>query len=183
VRESALRKSESRNTAVKKGELGKPSLKKNESRDVASRKGKNYVKKRADDNTDSKLQDSTQDRGQITKESKRGKNASVARGRLRSMTPELDSDFEVKEQQFTRGAGDRRSLCNVGTNSKPRKNPSVTFSPTVTCTADGTQVHTAQKTKDMIKKRISTHVHHQKRHVVASETSDTDSTTQELQMV
>ena len=181
MRDPALRKTATRNTAVKKGEIA---LKKNESKDIAlkkneARKGKSYAKKRTDVDMKGKLQNSAQSKAQ----SDRGQNVSAVHGKLRFMTPELDSDSEGKEQHFTRGSRERRSLNNVGTNSKARKNPSVTFSPTVTCTTDSARVFSAQKTKNVTNKKLSTSTHQQKRNVLASETSDTDSTTQELPTV
>lgn len=186
INDSAFTKNETRNTAVKKGESGNAAWKRNEPRDIAlkkneARKGKNYTKKRADGNMNGKLQSSSQDKGQIAKEGKKGRNVSAALGKSRSLTPELDSDFEEKEQRLKRGAGDRRSANSVEANGRLRKNPSVTFSPTVTCTSDS--AHTAQKTKNPTNKRMLTPVHLPKRHVIASETSDTDSTTQELHTV
>lgn len=174
-RDSAVRKSVTRNTAEKKGEVA---LKKNE-----GRKGKSYAKKRTDVDMKGKLKNSAQSKAQSAKESDRGRNVSAARGKLRFMTPELDSDSEGKDQHFTRGTRERRSLNNVGANSKARKNPSVTFSPTVTCTTDSARVLSAQMTKNVTNKKLSTSTHQQKRNVLASETSDTDSTTQELQTV
>ena len=188
IRDSSLRKNESRNTAVKKGETRSTALKKNESRDIALKKnevkkGKNYTKKGAGGNMRSKLQSSIQDKAQFEKESKRERNVNAGLGKSKLTTPELDSDSEEVEQQFNRGAGDRRSKNPVGAGSKQRKNPSVTFSPNVTCTTDSTRVHTAQKTKNLTNKKTLAPVLLHKRHVVASETSDTDSTTQELQTV
>ena len=185
MRDPAFRKSVTRNTAVKKGEIA---LKKNESKDIAlkkneARKGKSYAKKGTDVDMKGKLQNSAQSKAQNAKESDRGRNVSAAHGKLRFMTPELDSDSEGKEQHFTRGARERRSLKNVGVNSKARKNPSVTFSPTVTCTTGSARVFSTQKKKNVTNKTLSTSTHQQKRNVLASETSDTDSTTQELQTV
>ena len=185
MRDPALRRSVSRNTAVKKGEIA---LKKNESKDIAlkkneARKGKSYVKKRNDADMKGKLQSSAQNKAQSAKESDRGRSVSAAHSKLHFMTPELDSDSEGKEQRFTRVARERRSLNNVGANNKARKNPSVTFSPTVTCTTDSARVYSAQKTKNVTNKKLSPTAHQQKRNVVASETSDTDSATQDLQTV
>lgn len=180
-----LRKNGTRNTAVKKGEMAS---KNNESNDVVlkktdSRKEKNFAKKRGDSGLNGKLQNSVQDKVQMGKESKRGRNVSVTHGKLRLRTPDLDSESEEKEQLFTKDGRERRSLSNVGAHKRMRKNTSVTFSPTVICTTDNARGLSAQRTANMTSKGLSTHVEQNKRHVIASETSDTDSTSQEIHSV
>lgn len=168
-KDPSLRQSNTKDSAVKKGD---------------TRKNKSYInhiKKRAEGN----LQSKAQDKGtQIVKENKRGRNVIDARSKSRLAALEHDSDSEGTEQRLKRGVSDRRSFSKVtGPNNKLRKNPSVTFSPTVTCTTDSAPLHTADKTKSKINKGALTPVRVCARHVVASETSDTDSTTQELPMV
>lgn len=168
-KDPSLRQSNTKDSAVKKSD---------------TRKNKSYlshIKKRAEGN----LQGKAQDKGtQIVKENKRGRNVSDARSKSRLAGLEHDSDSEGTEQRSRRGVSDRKSLSKVaGPNGKLRKNPSVTFSPTVTCTTDSAPLHTADKAKSKINKGAMTPVKICARHVVASETSDTDSTTQELPMV
>ena len=179
LRDSSLRKSEPRNTAVKKGEAGNSALKKNDSKDVGlkkndGKKGKNYLKRTGDGNVSSKLESNE---GSVERDTNPG------RGKIKSVTPEFDSDSEEAGQQFKEGAGSRRSKTQVGTKSKLLKNPSVTFSSTVTCSPDNRHAQTSQKTKNLLNKRTLPLSYFQKRHVMTSETSDTDSTTQELQTV
>lgn len=176
---TSFRKSEPRNIAVKKGEAGNSALKKNDSKDVGlkkneGKKGKNYLKRRGDGNVSSKLESIE---GSLERDTNPG------RGKIKSITPGFDSDSEEAGQQFLDGAGSRRSKTQVGAKSKLRKNPSVTFSSTVTCSSDNRHSQTSQKTKNLLNKRTLPLSYLQKRHVMTSETSDTDSTTQEVQTV
>ena len=187
--DTTLRRSDRKDASYRNSYSKDPSLRQTNTKDSAvkksdARKNKSYInhiKKRAESN----LQGRAQDKGtQIVKENKRGRNVSDTRSKSRLAALEHDSDSEGTEQRLKRGVSDRRSSSKViGPNSKLRKNPSVTFSPTVTCTTDSAPLHTADKTKSKINKRALTPVKVFTRHVVASETSDTDSTTQELPMV
>ena len=184
-----LRRSDRKDASYRNSYSKDPSLRQTNTKDSTvkksdARKNKSYInhiKKRAESN----LQDRAQDKGtQIVKENKRGRNVSDTRSKSRLAALEHDSDSEGTEQRLKRGVSDRRSSSKViGPNSKVRKNPSVTFSPTVTCTTDSAPQHTTDKTKSKINKGALTPVKVFTRHVVASETSDTDSTTQELPMV
>lgn len=189
IKDTALRKSDTKDTSLqRKGDTKDSSLRQSNAKDASLKKGdtrKSYTKKRSDGNLNGKLQSKPQDKPpQIAKESKRGRNLNDVRSKSRLTAPEHDSDSEEKEQYSKRGTMDRRSSSKViEANNKLRKNPSVTFSPTVTCTTDNAPVHTAHKTKNTTSKRILTPTHPRARHVITSETSDTDSTAQELQMV
>lgn len=169
LRDSSLRKSEPRNSALKKNDSKDVGLKKND-----GKKGKNYLKRTGDGNVSSKLESNE---GSVERDTNPG------RGKIKSITPEFDSDSEEAGQQFKEGAGSRRSKTQVGAKSKLRKNPSVTFSSTVTCSSDNRHAQTSKKTKNLLNKRTLPLSYFQKRHVMTSETSDTDSTTQELQTV
>ena len=179
LRDSSMRKSEPRNTAVKKGEAGNSALKKNDSKDFGlkkndGKKGKNYLKRRGDGNVSSKLE---------SNEESVERDTNPGHGKIKSIIPEFDSDSEEAGQQFKEGASSRRSKTQAGAKSKLRKNPLVTFSSTVTCSSDNRHAQTSQKTKNFLNKRTLPLSYLQKRHVMTSETSDTDSTTQELQTV
>lgn len=186
VNDATLRRSDRKVPSLRNSYTKDPSLKQSNTKDSAlkkseTRKNKTYmnqIKKRAEGN----LQ--TQDKGpQTVRENKRGRNVSDARSKSRLVAPELDSDSEGKEQNLKRGVSDRRSSNKVvGPNNRLRKNPSVTFSPTVTCTTDSRPLHTANKAKSTTHKGAVIPVNARARHV-ASETSDTDSTTQELPVV
>lgn len=198
-KDAALRKSDAGNTVSRKTDVQNSSsrnsyakhssLKQNNAKDSSLKKSEtkknknyiNYIKKKADGS----LQHKTHDKGpQVAKDGKRGRNLSDARSKSRLTAPELDSDSEGNEQNFKRGSSDRRSSSKVaGANKRQHKHPSVTFSPTVTCTTDTVPLNTAHKTKSTLNKRLLTPTHSRVRNVVASETSDTDSTTQELPMV
>jgi len=187
VNDATLRRSDRKVPSLRNSYTKDPSLKQSNTKDSAlkkseTRKNKTYmnqIKKRAEGN----LQ--TQDKGpQTVRENKRGRNVNDARSKSRLVAPELDSDSEGKEQNLKRGVSDRRSSNKVvGPNNRLRKNPSVTFSPTVTCTTDSRPLHTANKAKSTTHKGAVIPVNARARHVVASETSDTDSTTQELPVV
>ena len=186
--DTTLRRSDRKDPSYRNSYSKDPSLRQSNTKDSAvkksdTRKNKSYInqiKKRAEGNLQSKAQDKE---SQIVKENKRGRNVSDARSKSRLAALEHDSDSEGTEQRLKRGVSDRRSSSKVtGPNNKLRKNPSVTFSPTVTCTTDSAQLYTADKAKSKINKGALTPVRVCARHV-ASETSDTDSTTQELPMV
>lgn len=189
VNDTTLRRSDRKDSSLRNSYTKDSSLKQSNTKDSALKKSEtrknknyiNYIKKRAEGN----LQSRPQDKGpQIAKENKRGRNVSDARTKSRLAAPEHDSDSEGKEQHLKRGVLDRRSSSKVaGPNNRLRKNPSVTFSPTVTCTTDSTPMHTANKAKNTTNKGTLTPINCRAQHVVASETSDTDSTTQELPMV
>lgn len=189
VNDTSLRRSDRKVPSLRNSYTKDPSLKQSNTKDSAlkkseTRKNKTYmnqIKKRAEGN----LQIKAQDKGpQTVRENKRGRNVSDARSKSRLVAPELDSDSEGKEKNLKRGVLDRRSSNKVvGPNNRLRKNPSVTFSPTVTCTTDSRPLHTANKAKSTAHKGAVISVNARARHVVASETSDTDSTTQELPMV
>lgn len=194
---ATLKKSDTNDTTLRRGDRKHPSYRNSYSKDASlresntkdsavkksdTRKNKSYInhiKKRAEGN----LQSKAQDKG-IVKENKRGRNVSDARSKSRLAAQEHDSDSEGTEQRLKRVVSDRRSSSKLtGPNNKLRKNPSVTFSPTVTCTTDSAPLHTADKAKSKINKGALTPAKVYARHVVARETSDTDSTTQELPMV
>ncbi|PFX24600.1 Ras and EF-hand domain-containing protein [Stylophora pistillata] len=140
------------------------SLKKND-----NRKGKSYSKKRPDGRT-SKPQDKPVS---IVKESIKGRNVVDAQKRL--MATGHNSDSEDKRENFIRGTKENRnsSKGGGGTYNRLRRNASVTFSPTVTCTTD-----TARKSTSIItSKKMPPTLDLRLRHFAASETSDTDSTT------
>ena len=189
VNDTSLRRNDRKDPFLRNSYTKDPSLKQSNTKDSAlkkseTRKNKNYmnhIKKRAEGN----LQSKAQDKGpQTVRENKRGRNVSDARSKSRLVAPELDSDSEGKEQHLKRGILDRKSSSKVvGPNNRLRKNPSVTFSPTVTCTTDSVPLHTANTAKSTTNKGALTPVNPCARHVVASETSDTDSTTQELPVV
>lgn len=197
-KDAALKKSGMNDTTLRRSDRKDPSLRNSYTKDPLkqsntkdstlkkseTRKNKTYmnqIKKRAEGN----LQIKAQDKGpQTVRENKRGRNVGDARSKSRLVAPELDSDSEGKEQHLKRGVSDRRSSSKVvGPDNRLRKNPSVTFSPTVTCTTDSRPLHTANKAKSTTHKGAVIPVNPRARHVVASETSDTDSTTQELPMV
>ena len=192
-KDSALRKSDVNDTALRKTDtkdsFTRNRYKQSSAKDSALKKSEtrknknyiNYIKKRADGSLQNKSHDKVP---QVVKDSKKGRNLSEARSKSRLAAPEHDSDSEGIGQHFKRGASDRKSSSKVvGANSKLRKNPSVTFSPTVSCKSDSAPINTAHKTKNTTNKKIPTPTHSSVRHVIASETSDTDSTTQELPMV
>lgn len=197
-KDAALKKSGMNDTTLRRSDRKDPSLRNSYTKDPLkqsntkdstlkkseTRKNKTYmnqIKKRAEGN----LQIKAQDKGpQTVRENKRGRNVGDARSKSRLVAPELDSDSEGKEQHLKRGVSDRRSSSKVvGPDNRLRKNPSVTFSPTVTCTTDSRPLHTTNKAKSTTHKGAVIPVNPRARHVVASETSDTDSTTQELPMV
>ena len=177
--DSSHRNSYAKDPSLKQSITKDPAVKKSETR--KNKSYLNHIKKRAEGN----LQSKAQDKGtQIAKGNKCGRNVSDARSKSRLAATEQDSDSEGKEQRLKRGGSDRRSSSKgAGPNNRLRKNPSVTFSPTVTCTTDSAPLHTADKAKSTTSKGALTRVRDRARHVVASETSDTDSTTQELPMV
>lgn len=182
-RDSVLRKSLMKNVAVKKEEV---TLKKKASdlRKNDTRKGKSYSKKRIDSDRNAKMQKGSQDKMQMVKETKTGGNTIVAHEKSRIKFLQVDSDFDSKEEEFKRDSRVKRDFSNGGTPNRSRKNPSVTFSPTVTCASDKTRVESTQKTKNLTSKQLLTSSYKQTaRLVAASETSNTDSTTQELPMV
>jgi len=190
MNDTTLRKSDRKDPPLRNSYAKDPSLKQSNTKDSAAKKSEtrknksylNHIKKRGEGN----LQSKAQDRGtQIVKENKRGRNVSDPRSKSRLAALDYDSDSEGKEQRLKRGGLDRRSSSKVlGPNNRPRKSPSVTFSPTVICTTDSAPLHTVDKAKSTTNKGALAPVKKVcARHVVASETSDTDSTTQELPMV
>lgn len=188
--DTSLRRSDRKDPSLRNSYTKDPSLKKSNTKDYAvkkseTRKNKSYVnlvKKRAEANLQSKVPGKGT---QTVKENKRGRNVSDAHSKSRLAALEHDSDSGGTEQRLKRGVLDRRSSSKVvGPNNRLRKNASVTFSPTVTCTTDSAPLHTVDKVKSTTNKAALTPVKKvYARHVVASETSDTDSTTQELPMV
>lgn len=175
VKDSTFRKRDAKDNILKKVDN---SLRQSDSKDLSlkqndTRKGKNYSKKRPDSRVN-RPQDKP---ASIVKENKKGRYVIEARSKL--MTPEHDSDYEDKEQHFKRGATDKRNSNKGGAAyNRLRRNTSVTFSPIVTCTTD-----TAHKTKpSTATKKMPAPIHLRSR-LVASETSDTDSTTQEMATV
>ena len=190
MNDTSLRRSDRKDPPLRNSYAKDSSLKQTNTKDSSAKKSEtrknksylNHIKKRAEGN----LQGKAQDKGtQIVKENKRGRNVSDPRSKSRLAALEYDSDSEGKEQRLKRGGSDRRGSSKVvGLNNRPRKNPSVTFSPTVTCTTDSISLHTVDKAKGTTNKGALTPVMKVcARHVVASETSDTDSTTQERPMV
>ena len=182
-RDSVLRKSLMKNAAARKEEVTSKKkatdLRKND-----ARKTKSYSKKRFDSDRNKKMRNGAQDKIQMEKETKTGGNTIVAHGKSRLKLQQVDFDFDTKEEEFKRDSRVKRDFINGGTPNPSRKNPSVTFSPTVTCASDKTRVESTQKTKNLTSKRLLTPSDKQTaRLVVASETSDTDSTTKELPMV
>lgn len=173
-RDSVLRKSLMKNVAVKKEEVTSKK-KASDLRKNDARKAKSYSKKRIDSD-----RNGSQDKMQTVKETK----TVEAHGKSRLKLLQVDSDFNTKEEEFKQDSRDKRDFINGGTSNRSRKNPSVTFSPTVTCASDKKRVESPQKTKNLTSKRLLTSSHKQTgRLVAATDTSDTDSTTQELPMV
>lgn len=172
-----------KNVAVKKEEVTSKK-KASDLRKNDVRKAKSYSKKRIDSDRNAKMQSGSQDKMQTVKETKTGGNTVEAHGKSRLKLLQVDSDFNTKEEEFKQDSRDKRDFINGGTSNRSRKNPSVTFSPTVTCASDKKRVESPQKTKNLTSKRLLTSSHKQTgRLVAATDTSDTDSTTQELPMV
>ena len=170
LKDNFLRKRDAKDNVLKKDDksLGQSDLKDSSLKKSDTRKGKNYSKKRAD----GRLSKPQEKPVSIVKESKKGRNVVDAQSRLKAT--EHNSDSEDKTENVTRGTRENRNSSKGGvTYNRLRRNTSVTFSPTVTCTTD-----TPRKSKSITtNKKMPAALDLRLRHFAASETSDTDSTT------
>ena len=173
-----------KNSEIKKADVA--SKKKDaDLRNRDARKVKNYSKRKSDNDRNIKVPNGAQDKFQTAKETKTRKSKNIEHGKTRLIVREVDSESVPKQKDAKSGSRDKGGFGDGGVQNRAKKNPSVTFSPTVTCASNNNTRGDYTLKASNVTKGLTIPHKQTALLVVGSETSDTDSTctTQELQTV